>query len=311
MSTSKILSVIVCFYYNEESIPELFREICILEKKLLDYQVGVELVFVNDGSGDNSLRELLKVKQQRKATKVISLARNFGSVAALKVGFGYVTGDACVLLAADLQDPPEQVVPMVEKWLQGHKFVVSARASRQDPLATRFYSRIYYWILKWLVIRGYPRGGYDLMLIDKAMLPYMINSTKHTNPNLYAFWLGFKPSVLLYHRKARRHGKSRWTFAKKLNFFVDTITGFSVLPIRLLSLVGIVTALLSFLYGSYIAVFALLGYMEVPGFATLVVLMSFFSGLILIMLGVIGEYLWRVLEAVNNRPEAIVDEVFL
>jgi hypothetical protein len=139
----------------------------------------------------------------------------------------------------------------------------------------------------------------------------MIGSAKHTNPTLYAFWLGFQPVVLSYHRRVRQHGRSRWTFAKKLKHFVDTISGFSVTPIRIMSLIGIVAALVSFAYGVMIVVAALLGNVEIRGFATLAALISFFSGLILIMLGVLGEYLWRVLEAVNNKPEAIIEETFL
>jgi polyisoprenyl-phosphate glycosyltransferase len=307
----RTLSVVVPVYFNAESLPPLFAELQAVERQLLGRGVKLELIFVNDGSLDESLNELLKLKQARPETKIVSLTRNFGSPAASKTGFKFVTGDAFMILAADLQDPPEQILVMVDKWLEGHKFVVCARASREDPLSTRLFASLFYWIVGWLVVGGYPKGGYDLMLMDKAMLPYMIGSAKDTNPTLYAFWLGFQPVVLSYHRRIRQHGRSRWTFAKKLKHFVDTISGFSVTPIRIMSLIGIVAALVSFAYGAMIVVAALLGNVEIRGFATLAALISFFSGLILIMLGVLGEYLWRVLEAVNNKPEAIIEETFL
>ena len=307
----KKISVVVPVYYNEGSLPLVQQDLATLEKALGERDLELELIFVNDGSGDNSLAELLRIKSERPQTKVVSLSRNFGAVAASKTGFQFVTGDAFIIVSADLQEPIEQVVKMVDEWLAGSKFVVSARAKRGDPPITRFFAWMYYRLLEVMVVKGYPRGGYDLMLMDKAMLPYMRSSTKSTNPNLYAFWLGFPPTTLYYERRARKHGRSRWTFRKKLRFLMDTFSGFSVTPIRALSGFGAVVALLSFAYGIAVVLAAILGDLGVPGFATLAALISFFSGLILVMLGVIGEYLWRVFDAVNNKPESVVDEVYL
>jgi polyisoprenyl-phosphate glycosyltransferase len=310
-NSRKTISVIVPVYYNAPSLPEVYQELLHLEQELDKRDLALELVFVNDGSGDDSLAELLKIKALRPSTKVISLARNFGAVAASKTGFQFVSGDAFIIVSADLQDPLEQVLLMADEWLKGDKFVISVRAKRGDPPLTRMFARFYYHFLEIMVVRGYPPGGYDLMLMDKAMLPYMKSSTKNTNPNLYSFWLGFTPKVLYYERRERRHGRSRWSFRKKLKFFVDTVTGFSVTPIRTLSAFGVGVAALSFLYGINIVIAALFGDVPVQGFATLAALISFFSGLILVMLGAIGEYLWRVFDAVNNKPESVIDEMFL
>jgi polyisoprenyl-phosphate glycosyltransferase len=311
VAAAKTLSVVIPVYYNAGSLPELFPELVKLETQLAQRNMALELIFVNDGSGDASLVELLAIKRARPATKVITLSRNFGAVAASKRGFSFVTGDVFTILAADLQDPPEQILLMLEHWLGGSKFVISVRASRQDPLTSRLWSWLYYRIVEWTVSSAYPRGGFDLMLMDRMMLPYMIGSTKHTNPNMYAFWLGFQPAILPYHRRERRHGTSRWTFAKKINFFFDTICGFTVVPIRVMSLLGTVAAVVSLAYGVELTVAALLGKVPVQGFATLAVLLSFFSGLILMMLGTLGEYLWRVFDAVGNKPESVIDETFL
>jgi dolichol-phosphate mannosyltransferase len=305
------LSVVIPVYYNAASLPELLAELKELERELNERRLALELIFVNDGSGDDSLEELLKIKKARSATKIINLTRNFGSVAASKTGFKFVTGDAFVILAADLQDPTSQVLRMADEWLAGCKFVISVRASRKDPMLTRLFARLYYRILDWMVVRGYPQGGFDLMLMDKVMLPYMATSVKSTNPMVYAYWLGFQPKVLRYARRERRHGRSRFTFRKKLSLLLDTFTGFSVTPIRALSAFGLVVALVSFLYGLNLVVATLAGHVEIRGFTTLAVLISFFSGLILIMLGTIGEYLWRVFDAVSNKPESVIDETFL
>lgn len=308
---TRTLSIVTPVYFNADSLPLLFVEFRPVEDALLSRGVAVELIFVDDGSGDASLDELLKIKGRRPATKVVSLTRNFGAVAAMKTGMRFVTGDAFIFVSADLQDPLEQIVSMVDKWMEGNKFVISARASREDPFSTKLFARIYYALVKRLIAPDYPRGGFDLMLMDRVMLPHMLDSTKHTYPQLYSFWLGFKPTVLYYHRRARPYGRSRWTFRKKLKLFADSLSGFSAAPIRILSLIGIFVALVSFAYGVTIALTTLLWGAEVRGFASLAVLISFFSGLILIMLGVLGEYLWRLLEAVNSKPEGVIDETFL
>jgi len=309
-SDKKTVSIVVPVFYNGESLPHLYAELEKLETRLGELKLGLELIFVDDGSRDTSFSELMKIKQRRPETKVVKLTRNFGSLAAAKAGFGFVTGDCFCILAADLQDPPSLILQMVERWLDGRRFVIAVRESREDPLITRFFAAIYYKIIKYLVARDYPSRGFDLMLLDRSLLTYMQDSGKHTHPNLYAYWLGVEPSTLMYHRAKREHGKSRWTFAKKFKLFIDTITGFSVVPIRLISAFGLIIAVLGFVFGMNIFINALLGRIEVPGYATLIVLLTFFSGLILVMLGIIGEYLWRIFDASQNKPESVIEETY-
>lgn len=297
-------------YFNEESIQPLFLELTKIEQQLAAKGHTFELIFVDDGSGDNSLRELLKVKQQREATKIIKLTRNFGAMNASKTGYRFVTGDCVVGLAADLQDPPELIVQMVDKWVAGAKFVLCARSHRNDPMTSRWFSAVYYWLLRVFVVKDYPRRGFDLALMDKAMLPYIQNAGKHINLPLLEYWLGFKPEIIFYERQPRRHGKSRWSFAKKVKVSFDSILGFSIVPIRVISLVGLIVSLLSFGYGLLVLVTTLLGRKEVPGFATIVALVSFLLGLVIVMLGIIGEYLWRVFDETNHRPGAVIDEIY-
>lgn len=188
--------------------------------------------------------------------------------------------------------------------------MLATRTTRHDPATTKLYASIYYWLVRLFVIKDYPRGGFDIILLDKALVPYIRDSSKNINTSLLSYWLGFKPLVLEYERPERVHGKSRWTFAKKLTYFIDSILGFSVVPIRIISLIGVIVSLVSFAYGTYILLFALIGVRDVPGFPTLVALISFLLGLIIVMLGIIGEYIWRIFDEVTKRPEVVIDEVY-
>ena len=307
----KKISIVVPVYFNEESLPQLFDKLVWLESELLNkFALDLELIFVDDGSGDNSLNELLKFKHSRPTTTVIKLTRNFGGVHAVKKGFERVTGDCFTMLAADLQDPPELILELVSKWLDGSKFIICERISREDSWGSKLLSLIYYRVLRLIVVKDYPIGGYDLALMDKAFLPFLQNSSKSSFPPILAYWLGYKPEVIFYHRIKRLHGKSRWTFRKKINIFLDVMLGFSVTPIRLISLFGFFVSILSFIYGSTVVINTLLGSTSQPGFASIVALITFLLGLIILMLGVIGEYLWRIFDEVNKRPEAVIEEIW-
>jgi dolichol-phosphate mannosyltransferase len=270
----------------------------------------MELIFVDDGSGDGSLDELLKIKKRREATKVIKLTRNFGAVHASKTGLQFVTGDCFLTLAADLQDSPELILSMVDKWLEGGKFIICKRTHRDDPPVSKLFAYIYHRLIRIFVIENYPSLGYGMALMDGDLLPYMQNSSKNINPPLFAYWLGFQPQVILYERKKRIHGSSKWTFSKRVKLFLDSLLGFSVVPIRMISLIGLLVSMVSFGYGTLVLINALRGNKAVLGFATIATILSFLLGLIIIMLGVIGEYIWRIFDETSRRPEFVIDEIY-
>ena len=307
---SRKLSIVVPVYFNEGSLPYLFDALIDLESMLAKKMVGLELIFVDDGSKDESLARLLEFKDRRSETKVVKLTRNFGAVHCSKTGFQFVTGDAFMIMAADLQDPPNLVLEMVDHWIDGSKFVICERIARDDPIVSKFFSRIYYKLLRALVIRNYPEGGYDMALMDKAFLPYLLNSSKSVFTPLLAYWLGYKPNVIQYRRPEREFGKSGWTFSKKISSFLDVMLGFSITPIRAISGVGAIVALCSFLYGGAVVVSAIFHQIPVEGFATVVALITFLLGLIIMMLGIIGEYLWRIFDETNKRPETVIEEIW-
>lgn len=310
MTPHKTFSIVVPVYFNSGSLPRLFEELRAVEGQLKDRSIALELIFVDDGSRDNSLERLLEFKKTRPETIVVKLTRNFGAVHCSKTGIKFVTGDAFMILAADLQDPPHLVVEMVDRWIKGSRFVICERITRDDPIISKLYSKFYYTLLRSFVIRDYPEGGYDMALMDKAFLPHIVNSSKSVFTPLLAYWLGYKPDIIHYHRPAREHGKSGWTFAKKFHAFLDVMLGFSITPIRAISALGVMVSLCSFIYGVSVTINAWLGDIPVQGFATVVALITFLLGLIILMLGVIGEYLWRIFDETNKRPETVIEEVY-
>jgi glycosyltransferase involved in cell wall biosynthesis len=307
----KTISIVIPVYYNELSLPRLFKTLLQLELIIKKKGMGLELIFVDDGSGDSSFSELLKIKEQRPATKIIKLSRNFGSIRAIKTGFRFVTGDCFTFLAADLQDPPELIDQMVDKWLKGSKYIICTRTKRDDPLLSQLFSRLFYKLVRLFVVKDFPKGGFDLFLLDSSVLPFMLQSGKNINIALFTYSLGYKPEIIYYHRQKREFGKSRWTATKKFNYFIDSIMGFSIIPLRLVSIIGTLLALISFIYGLIVMLTVLISGASVPGFAALATLISFLCGLILIMLGIIGEYLWRIFENTNGTPETVIETSLL
>ena len=306
----KKLSIVIPVYFNEQSLPPLFEALLMVERALLEKNIEMELIFVDDGSGDGSLIELLKIKERRNATRIIKLTKNFGANHASKTGLQFVTGDCFLMLPADLQDPPDLILMMVDKWLQNKKFVICKRTARTDPPVSKLFAFIFYKLVRFFVIEDYPPGGYNLALMDRALLSYMQGSSKNINPPLFAYWLGFQPEVILYERRKRIHGKSRWTLSKRIKLFLDSLLGFSVVPIRLISLIGFFVSLASFSYGIWIIINAFRGKTGVQGFATIVTIISLLLGLVIIMLGIIGEYIWRIFDEINKRPESVIDEIY-
>lgn len=307
--SDRVFTLLIPVYGNGASLPALFEQHLALERELAGRNVGLQLIYVDDGSADDSFARLKEIKARRPATIVVKLSRNFGATAACKAGLRFVSGDACALGSADLQDPVDLVPAMVDRWLAGDRFVVAVREGRDDPASTRAFAGLFYWIVRRFIMPNYPRGGFDMALLDRPLWQALRDSGKNVNTSLMSFWLGYPPTLIPYRRGQRLHGRSMWTFSKKLVYFIDSLVVFSLLPLRLLSGIGLVTALVAFLYGLFIVVNALIGNMDLPGFATIVTLVAFLSGIQLAMLAAIGEYIWRIFDDINRRPEAVIDEV--
>jgi dolichol-phosphate mannosyltransferase len=214
------------------------------------------------------------------------------------------------MIAADLQDPPELFVDMVRHWEQGHKAVFAVRAGREESFGQQLLSNSYYGLIRRFAIKGYPSGGFDFFLIDRQVVADLCRvNEKNTNLMTLIFWLGYAHVAIPYVRRARRAGRSRWTLAKKVKLFVDSFVAFSYAPVRLLSVTGLLISAAAFAYASVVVYRWSAHGADVRGWSSLAVLVAFTAGVQMIMLGVLGEYLWRVLDEVRRRPPYVIDDV--
>ncbi|CAH1223448.1 glycosyltransferase family 2 protein [Paenibacillus sp. JJ-223] len=310
MSTDRIkFSIVVPIYYNELNIPHTVPRLQSLQDLLPD--CDLEFVFVDDGSKDRSLELLLEARAQDPRIKVIKLSRNFGSMSAIQAGLKYTTGDCVGIIAADLQDPPELFGEMIDHWKSGKKIVLGTRADREESFSQKLFSNTYYYLLEKLALKGYPKGGFDFLLIDRQVVKEVLQiQEKNTNVMSLIYWLGHDQVHIPYVRQERKLGKSRWTLAKKIKLFVDSFVSFSYAPIRFMSFIGFLTAALSILYGLFVVISTIFGIIELQGWTTIIALITFLLGIIMIMLGIIGEYLWRILDESRERPSYVVDQTF-
>jgi polyisoprenyl-phosphate glycosyltransferase len=294
-------SVVIPIYYNELNIPDTVPRLLALQPALPEWEL--ELIFVDDGSGDRSLELLLEYRRLHPETiRVVKLTRNFGSLAAIQAGLTVASGDCVGMITADLQDPPELLVDMVRHWESGSKVVLAVRTEREDSLSTRLIASLYYAMVRRFALRDFPRGGFDFFLVDRQVVDE-VNRIGEKNTNLMSliFWLGHRPVLIPYVRRRREKGKSRWTLAKKIKLVIDSFVGFSYAPIRILSVMGLLFATGAFVYAGYVAYARLVQKIPVQGYAPIVIILALTSGIQMTMLGVLGEYVWRTLDESRRR----------
>lgn len=304
-----LISIIIPVYFNEGSLEFLAQRLNQLAQQHPDHQF--EFIYVDDGSGDRSYSVMTKIAEQDSRVRLIKLIRNFGSNLAILAGMSYARGDCVGFIAADLQDPPETLSQMIQSWDYGKKVVFAIRKDRAgDPLLTRFFSNIFNWLFEKLVFRGVSTTGIGFFLIDRQVADLVVRFHER-NSHLIGLilWTGFPYSTVTYDRSERKHGKSRWNFSRKLNYFIDTFTAFSYLPLRLASVLGFMLASAGGVYALVLILLRLLGStIEVQGWTALMVVLLLISGVQLFILGIMGEYLWRNFDASRHRPLFIVEE---
>jgi polyisoprenyl-phosphate glycosyltransferase len=299
------ISYVVPVYQNEGSIAATCEGIAALYAGTPhDY----EIVLVDDGSRDNSWAEMQGAAARDRNVRLVRFTRNFGQLAAMLAGYERATGDAIVNLSADLQDPVELSADMVRRWESGSDLVIAYRQEREDRLAARVFSRLAYGTLR-MSNRAIPAGGFDYVLMSRRALKQFLS---YRGRNRFfqgdVLWAGFNTTFLPYVRRERRVGRSQYTFAKKLKLFFDWWLDGSYLPIRLMSGCGAVIAALGALYAAAIAVSWSFDLTPFPGWAPIMVAVLLIGGVIMLMLGVVGEYLWRILDELKAKPMFVVDE---
>lgn len=229
---------------------------------------------------------------------------------AVKCGLDFCNGHCAVIMAADLQDPPEMIPDLIRKWQQGAKVVWAVREQRQgEKTSTLGFSRLYYFLMRKIAgIRDIPATGADFFLIDKQVIA-ALKQFNEAHVSLFALitWLGFQQDFITYNKEARSHGESGWTLKKKLKMFVDSVTAFSYFPIRFMSYLGFFVAICGFIYAIFTFVRAFMG-LPIQGWASLMVAVLVIGGMQMTMLGILGEYLWRTLDETKKRPQYMVED---
>lgn len=306
------ISVVIPVYFNEGSIRKTFEEI---NRKVIlkNPSLATEVIFVDDGSQDNSWSEIISVKSDFDAiVKAVKLTRNFGQVSAILAGYTHARGKMIINVSADMQDPVELMNEMIQGHLdEGYEIVACTREQREDGIFRNITSKIFYSLMKKMSFANMPEGGFDYVLISRKILEIILKN-HDANPFWQGqiLWPGYQVKFIPYTRRKRETGTSKWTFFKKIKYLLDGLLAYSYFPLRVISLLGILISLAGFLYAAVIIVCKLTGKIPVEGWAPIMVVLLVLMGLQMIMLGVIGEYLWRVLEQTRQRQPFIVETLY-
>ena len=305
------ISIIVPCYFNEANIPVTSQRLIGIEA-MFPPGVSFEYVMVNDGSQDGTLTELLTFQAAYPdRVRVVDLAGNVGSYNAMVAGMEHCTGDGTVIITADMQDPPELIVQMYEYWQKGFRLVIGNRQDREETGLQRWFATSFHCLMKKIALSNIPDGGFDFVFFDRRVREEVLKLKERNSNVLYLMvWLGFPYVNIPYVRKLREIGKSRWTLSKKIKLFIDSILAFSFFPVRAISVLGLLLGAVAVIYGLYVIVLRVFEPQGPPGWTTLMVVVLFVSAFQMIALGVIGEYVWRGLDAARGRPLYVVKKFY-
>ena len=303
------ITVITPCYFNELNIPDYANRM-IENEKIFPTDVTFEYLLIDDGSKDGTWNEMVKFQiLYPEKVKIIKLVRNFGSTNAVFSSLPYSTGDCNVVISADLQDPPELILKMYENWQKGFKLVLANRTNREEPFLQKFVSNTTHKLVQKFGLKNLPDGGFDMNLFDVEIKDILIKmDEKNTFFPFLLMWLGYEFVSIPYVRRKRELGTSTYTLSKKIKAFVDSFVAFSFFPIRLISVSGLILGILAFIYGLIVIFGKVFGFVDSTGWSSMMVVILFVSSFQMIALGIIGEYVWRCLEASRNRPSYLIEK---
>lgn len=299
------LSIVIPVYNNEQNLGPLYADI---KEKIIDTaEFEYEIVMVDDGSQDRSWQMICELAKEDPHVKGIHLSRNFGSHAASLCGLSHSTGDCVVTKAADLQEPTEIILDMYQKWLHGVNVVLAIRKDREDKSP---FSELYYWLTRRLALPNMPQHGFDAFLMDRKVV-HVLEELDEKNSALtgQVLWSGFETASVYYTRKRREIGKSQWTLRKKIRLFTDTFFSFSTVPITAIMWIGFLSCIGSAFWAFITLIAKLTAGIPVQGFTTLFIFQLFSFGVIMLTLGVLGNYIWRTFDASRKRPVYIIEDI--
>jgi dolichol-phosphate mannosyltransferase len=304
-------SCVLPVYFNEGALTNTLNEI---KTRVVDAnpQYKAEIIFVDDGSQDGSYAELIELRREHPGlVKIVKLTRNFGQVNALMAGFAHASGKCVVAMSADGQDPVDLINEMLKGYFEDHyELVICHREARDESFSRKLSSEIFYSLVRRLSFSNMPVGGFDFFLLGRRAREVLLRNVEaHSFLQGQILWTGFPVKYLSYRRKKREIGSSRWTVGKKATYLIDGVMSYSSMPIRFISLAGFVIALTGFLYALFIIATRLMFGSVIEGWAALMVVSLVLGGIQLLMLGVIGEYMWRTLATARHRDAYVIEEV--
>jgi len=301
-----LLSVITPAFNEADNLHPLYEQLIDILEKL---EINWEWIIVDDHSSDETFEVASKLAKGDKRVRAFRFSRNYGSHMALRCGLEKAKGNCAIGMAADLQDPPSLIPTLLEKWREGSQVVWAARAKRLgESKITVILSRIYLGIMRSIVgLKDIPSEGADFFLLDRQVVK-TVNRFSERNASLFTLitWMGFRQEVITYDKQARFHGNSGWSFEKKLKMAIDSLTSFSFMPIRAMIMTGFIIAIMAFGYLVIVIINGLRG-VAPQGWASLMVAILFIGGLQIMMMGILGEYIWRSLDESRRRPKYIIE----
>lgn len=301
------VSLVIPVYYNEDNLRPLYSD---LKEKFIDkIDYDYEIIMVNDGSKDSSYQIMNELAKEDSHIKTISLSRNFGSHAAILCGLSKCTGECAVVKSADLQEPTELILEMVDSWKKGNRVVLAVREGRDESARQTFFANFYYKLVQKIALPQMPDQGFDVYLIDRKVID-VLNALDEKNSALTGqiLWSGFKTDNVYYRRLAREIGSSKWTLKKKIRLVMDTVFSFTSLPITIVLNVGVLSIVFAAIWAVVVFVSKMAGKITVSGWTTLLIFNLFSFGVTMMTLGILGEYLWRTFDASRKRPPYIIEE---
>jgi len=305
MSKGK-LSIIIPVYYSADTLMDCYHD---LKENVLQKLDSYEIILVDDGSEDNSYDICKEIVRIDNNARLIKLSRNFGSHAACYSGLVACTGNCCTIKTADCQEPSELILDMYESWKLGARVVLAVREGREESFSQRIFASIYYRMINRLVSPKMPQSGFDCYLLDRRAIEALkLLDERNSAITLQILWSGFKTSTVYYTRLARQKGKSRWTLSKKIKLVLDSFVSFSSAPVRFIEVLGVLFAVGAIVWGALLVILNALGAIDVEGWTSMMVVILLSSGTIMLMLGILGEYIWRILDVAQNRPVYFVEE---
>ena len=304
----KKITIIIPAYNEEESLPFLYERLEKLINSIDNYEF--EILFVNDGSKDNTINLIKEYREKDPRISYVDFSRNFGKETAMIAGLDYAKGDAVIFMDADLQDPPELIPEMIKYWEEGYDDVYAQRKSRAgESFLKKFTSKMYYRVLQMLTPVPIQKDTGDFRLLDRRCVNALkkLRETDRNSKSMFS-WIGYKKKAVMYDRDARVAGKTKWNYKKLVNLAIVGITSFTTSPLRISTYIAIPTFLALFIYFIYVIIKCIRLNVAIQAFQAIILLVLFFSGVQILLFGIIGEYLGRIFNASKSRPLYLVNE---